>query len=70
MIIDAHCHVIVPEMTARSVPEAWRPVLRTEDGHPVVGFRGRELTSAVGEFSDPGIMLGDAAATGVDHLLL
>ena len=70
MIIDAHRHVIVPEMTARSVPEAWRPVLRTEHGHRIVGFRGRELTSAVGEFSDAGIMLGDAAATGVDHLLL
>ncbi len=70
LIIDAHCHVIVPEMTARSVPGAWRPVLRTEDGHRIVGFRGRELTSAVGEFSDAGIMLGDAAATGVDHLLL
>ena len=70
MIIDAHCHVIVPEMTARSVPEAWRPVLRTEDGQRIVGFRGRELTSAAGEFSDAGIMLGDAAAAGVDHLLL
>ncbi len=70
MIIDSHCHVIVPEMTARSVPEAWRPSLRTEDGHRLVGFRGRELTSAVGEFSDVAVMLGDAATTGIDHLLL
>ena len=65
MIIDAHCHVIVPEMTARSVPEAWRPALRTEDGQRIVGFRGQELTSAVGEFSDVEIMLGDF---GVAHL--
>src|ERR1700733_8622238 len=57
-------------MTARSVPEAWRPSLRTEDGHRLVGFRGRELTSAVGEFSDVAVMLDDAAATGVGHLLL
>ncbi len=70
MIVDAHCHVIVPEMTARSVPEAWRPALRTEDGRRIVRFRGRELTSAVGEFSDVGVMLGDAAGTGVGHLLL
>jgi aminocarboxymuconate-semialdehyde decarboxylase len=70
LIVDAHCHVIVPEMTARSVPEAWRPSLRTEDGHRIVGFRGRELTSAVGEFSDVAVMLDDAAATGVGHLLL
>jgi aminocarboxymuconate-semialdehyde decarboxylase len=70
LIIDSHCHVIVPEMTARSVPEAWRPSLRTQDGRRLVGFRGRELTSAVGEFSDVAVMLGDAATTGVDHLLL
>ena len=70
LIIDAHCHVIVAEMTARSVPEAWRPALRTEDGRRIVGFRGRELTSAVGEFSDAEIMLGDAAGTGIGHLLL
>ncbi len=70
MIIDAHRHVIVPEMTARSVPEAWRPALRTKDGRRVVGFRGRELTSAVGEFSDVEIMLADAAVTGIGHLLL
>ena len=70
MIIDAHCHVIVPEMTTRSVPEAWRPALRTEDGQRIVGFRGRELTSAVGEFSDVEIMLADAASTGIGHLLL
>ena len=70
LIIDAHCHVIVPEMTARSVPEAWRPALRTEDGQRIVGFRGRELTSAVGEFSDVEIMLADAASTGIGHLLL
>ena len=70
LIIDAHCHVIVPEMTARSVPEAWRPALRTEGGRRIVGFRGRELTSAVGEFSDVEVMLADAAGTGVGHLLL
>jgi aminocarboxymuconate-semialdehyde decarboxylase len=70
LIIDAHCHVIVPEMTVRSVPKAWRPALRTEDGQRIVGFRGRELTSAIGEFSDVEIMLGDAAATGIGHLLL
>ena len=70
MIVDSHCHVVVAEMTARSVPEAWRPALRTENGRRLVGFRGRELTSATGEFSDVAVMLGDAASTGVDHLLL
>jgi len=42
LIIDAHCHVIVPEMTAVTVPEHWRPVITREHGHQVVGFRGHE----------------------------
>lgn len=70
MIVDAHCHVIVPEITARSVPENWRPVLGTEDGRPSVWFRGRPLTSVLSEFSDTGLMLDAAARTGVSHLLL
>jgi aminocarboxymuconate-semialdehyde decarboxylase len=70
MIIDAHCHVIVPEMTRPPVPDSWRPVLRSAGGRPVVRFRGREITSVVAEFSDTGVMLAEAAATGVDHLLL
>lgn len=70
MIIDAHRHVIVPEITARGVPEAWRPSLRRADGRSVVSFRGREINSVLGEFSDVDVMLAEAAATGVDHLLL
>jgi len=70
MIVDAHCHVIVPEITARSVPENWRPVLGTQDGRPAVRFRGQLLTSVVSEFSDTAVMLAAAAGTGVSHLML
>ena len=70
MIVDAHCHIIVPEITARSVPENWRPVLDTQDGRPSIRFRGRPLTSVLSEFSDTGVMLDAAARTGVSHLLL
>ncbi len=70
MIIDAHCHVIVPEMTGRGVPEAWRPALARADGQPVLSFRGRQLSSVTSEFSDVAVMLGEAAAAGVGHLLL
>jgi aminocarboxymuconate-semialdehyde decarboxylase len=70
LIVDAHCHIIVPEITARSVPENWRPVLGTQDGRPAVRFRGRPLTSVLSEFSDTGVMLDAAASTGVSHLLL
>ena len=70
MIIDAHRHVIVPEITARTVPEAWRPSIRPAAGRSVVGFRGRDINSVLGEFSDVDVILAEAAATGVDHLLL
>ena len=70
MIIDAHRHVIVPEITARSVPDAWRPSIRPADGRSVVSFRGRDINSVLGEFTDVDVMLAGAAATGVDHLLL
>lgn len=70
MIIDAHCHVLLEEMTAATVPQEWRPVVRREAGRYLLGFRGRQLNSVVAEFTDVATMLAEAAATGVDHLLL
>jgi aminocarboxymuconate-semialdehyde decarboxylase len=70
MIVDTHCHVIVPEMLTAAAPEALRPALGREDGRQVVHFRGRRLTSVTGEFSDVDGMLAEAASQGVDHLLL
>ena len=70
MIVDVHCHVIVEEMTAQAVPENWRPAIRREDGRYRLEFRGRDISSVVGEFTDVDAMLGEAAAAGVDHLLL
>ena len=57
-------------MTARAVPENWRPAVRRENGRYRLAFRGRNISSVVSEFTDVGAMLGAAAATGVDHLLL
>jgi aminocarboxymuconate-semialdehyde decarboxylase len=70
LIIDAHCHVIVAEMTAGRVPADWRPVISREDGRFRLFFRGREVSSVVAEFTDTDVMLAQAAASGVDHLLL
>ena len=70
MIIDAHCHVIVAEMMTSAVPAHWRPAISVEDGRQVVTFRGRELRSIVAEFTDTEVMASQAAAGGVDHLLL
>jgi aminocarboxymuconate-semialdehyde decarboxylase len=70
LIIDTHCHVIVEEMTAGPVPEHWRPVVSRENGRYQLGFRGRPINSVVAEFTDIAVMLAEAAAAGVDHLLL
>jgi aminocarboxymuconate-semialdehyde decarboxylase len=70
VIVDTHCHIIVPEMMSRAVPESWRPALRRDDGRQVVQFRGRSLSSVAGEFTDIDVMLEQAAGAGVDHLLL
>ena len=70
MIIDAHCHIVVPAMLTAAVPEQWRPVLRSEGGRQVISFRGRTLHSVVAEFCDVDAMLAEAAADGVDHLVL
>jgi aminocarboxymuconate-semialdehyde decarboxylase len=70
LIVDVHCHVVVGEMTARAVPGDWRPAIRRENGRYLLTFRGHDISSVVGEFTDVGEMLGQAAATGVGHLLL
>lgn len=70
MIIDAHCHVVVGEMTAPGVPADWRPAVSRDGGRYRLGFRGREISSVVSEFTDIAAMLAQAAAAGVDHLLL
>jgi aminocarboxymuconate-semialdehyde decarboxylase len=69
-VVDVHCHVIAPAMLTPAVPAQWRPLLRPGGGRPVIEFRGRELTSAVAEFCDVDVMLAQAGAAGVTHLLL
>jgi aminocarboxymuconate-semialdehyde decarboxylase len=70
LIVDVHRHVVVEEMTAPAVPESWRPAFRREDGRYLLTFRGRDIASVAGEFTDVDGILGEAAAAGVDHLLL
>jgi aminocarboxymuconate-semialdehyde decarboxylase len=71
LIVDCHCHAIVAEMTTAAVPQRWRVKLdRDDEAGPVVGFRGRAIRSVVGEFTDADLMLDQAAAQGVDHLVL
>lgn len=57
-------------MLTDAVPADWRPVLSQQSGQPTVSFRGRTLTSITGEFTDVSVLLADAEAAGVSHLLL
>jgi aminocarboxymuconate-semialdehyde decarboxylase len=70
LIVDTHSHIIVPEMLTDRVPESWRPSLSRADGRPVITFRGTPVRSISREFCDVAVMLDQAAAQGVDHLLL
>jgi len=57
-------------MTARTVPPDWRPVVGRAGGRYRLAFRGRDIGSVTGEFTDADVMLGQAIGTGVGHLLL
>src|ERR687886_3023501 len=60
-VVDAHAHVIVPEMGAEV---SWL------DGIQVVRFGGREIRSAVREFVDLDRILEEQARAGVDLVVL
>jgi aminocarboxymuconate-semialdehyde decarboxylase len=71
VIVDVHAHIIVPEITREADPtDGWRPAVRRVGGAQVVEFAGRSIRSAVGEFVHLERMLEEAAAGGVDRLVL
>lgn len=70
-VVDVHAHVVVDELFGG--PDAPDPAvaeLRRVDGRQRVFTRGRELSSAVGEFVDTARMVAEAGAVGVDRLVL
>jgi aminocarboxymuconate-semialdehyde decarboxylase len=70
-VVDVHAHVVVGAMVEGpgAVP---RDFAHTEvvDGRRRLIVRGRELTSVVGEFFDLTTMVRQAAASGVDRIVL
>lgn len=71
MIIDAHAHIVVAAAAAgRGRAGSWRPQVTEVAGRSLIRHDGRELTSVVREFTDPGRMAAQAAAQGIGHLLL
>src|SRR5436305_1064245 len=61
MVVDAHAHVIVPGLGAE---------VEWADGAQVVRYRGREIRSALREFSDVGRILAEQDRAGVDVVVL
>ncbi|NWG75176.1 MAG: amidohydrolase [Rubrivivax sp.] len=71
MIIDAHAHIIVPEMTRDAAPdETWRPQVKWVNGQQVIEFGGKSLKSAVREFVHIEAVLQAQDAAGVERVLL
>jgi aminocarboxymuconate-semialdehyde decarboxylase len=66
MRIDAHAHVIVPEL----LREPWGPRVRWEDGAQIVELGGREIRSAVRDFVDVEAILAAQDEAGIDHVVL
>jgi aminocarboxymuconate-semialdehyde decarboxylase len=71
MVIDAHAHIIVPEITLDAAPnETWRPkVTWTGDG-TLLEINGRSQRSAVQPFSDIEAILAAQGPAGVDRIVL
>jgi aminocarboxymuconate-semialdehyde decarboxylase len=71
VIVDAHAHIVVRDATAGpGRTGSWRPQVTEAGGRSRIRHEGRELTSVVSEFTDPGRMAQEAAARGIGHLLL
>src|SRR5918996_3760063 len=68
MTLDAHAHVIVPEITGDG---PWRPrVYRDDAGAQVVEMGGKQIRAAVAEFVDIDGILAAQNEAGVDSALL
>jgi aminocarboxymuconate-semialdehyde decarboxylase len=70
-VVDAHAHVIVPEVTREAAPaEAWRPRVWRDGEQRVFEVGGREVRSAVREWSRLERILADQDAAGTDVVVL
>jgi aminocarboxymuconate-semialdehyde decarboxylase len=71
MTLDAHAHVIVPEITREAGEGDWRPrVFRDDDGAQVVELGGKQIRSAICEFVDADRIVATRTRAGVDRVLL
>jgi aminocarboxymuconate-semialdehyde decarboxylase len=71
LVVDAHAHVIVPEIARDAGPaEEWRTRVWREGDHQAFEVGGREVRSAVREWSDLERILADQDEAGTDVVVL
>ena len=69
--IDAHVHVIVPEILRNGHPgEEWRPRVRRQGAEHLVEFGGRVVRSMVNEMVDVETLLRVHGRSGVERVIL
>lgn len=69
--IDAHVHVIVPELLRRpGASEDWRPRVRRDGETRELEYGGHTISSVVHEFVEIDEILGVHRDRGVDHVVL
>jgi aminocarboxymuconate-semialdehyde decarboxylase len=69
--IDAHAHVVVPELLRDAAPdEHWRPVLRRVDSRRIIELGGARVGSMVHEFVELDRILDAQERAGIDHVVL
>jgi aminocarboxymuconate-semialdehyde decarboxylase len=70
-VVDAHVHIIVPEITrAHGRGEAWRPKVIRDGGRRRIEIGGVEVRSVRHEFVDPEGLLAETAAAGSNGVVL
>lgn len=71
MIIDAHAHIIVPEILREAKPaEEWRPRVTWENGKQFIEYGPKRIGSATREFVTPEKILDEMKKSGADAVLL
>ena len=69
--IDMHAHVIVPELLRDAAPgESWRPRVWREGDQQAFEVSGREVRSAVRDWTDLNRIVADQDAAGTDVVVL
>lgn len=70
MVVDGHAHIIVPEATREAGGESWRPRVHWEGDKQIVEVGGRQIKSALQEFTRIEGILQFQEARGIDRTLL